>query len=61
MSPKFITIPGYLVTKLIVLFPLSTRFLDEDYLADESRHLYWGLGVWTTAIALIGTGVAWLF
>lgn len=49
------------MTKLIVLFPLSTRFLDDDYLADESRHLYWGLGVWTMVIALIGTGLTWLF
>jgi hypothetical protein len=58
---RIITVPGYLVTKAITLFPLSTRFLDEDYLADENQHVHWGLLAWTVIGTLIGIGLALVF
>lgn len=40
-------------------FPLSTRFLDEDFRDDEARHIRWGVGFYVglmtiVAIAFVG-------
>ncbi|MBC6982140.1 hypothetical protein [Caulobacter sp. 17J80-11] len=53
----FIT-PGRWITIAATYFPLSTRFLDEDYRANELNHGFWAVMFWMTLGCLLAALLA---
>lgn len=61
MLDPIVTTTGRWLVWLAYIFPLSTRFLVEDFRDDEAQHVSWGssfyIGLFVGAVCFVG----WLF
>jgi hypothetical protein len=55
---RIITVTGRVIVWVGTVFPLSTRFLDDEFRGDEGAHLRWGLIFYSSILAIVATLVS---